>query len=118
MNNVHQLELGSTDEDYLRAKFEEFWTWYPLKKGKAKARALFMKITAQGGYSTRTLDKDSGAYLELHLEAIPDEIIEAAKAFYKTFPRKGGTDSSTYYTLDTTYCPHATTWLNQGRWED
>ena len=110
MGQVHQLNF----EDRSAEQFEDFWKWYPLKRGKAKARALFKKITAPGGMDTYTVEKDSGMRLELHLEATPQELIDAAQAFWKTLPRKAA-DS---YTPDTTYCPHATTWLNQGRWED
>jgi len=106
------MTVVSIQQQEFRTKFDEFWNWYPLKKGKPKARALFDKITSDGGLSTRTLCKDSGTYLDIHLEATPDELIDGAEKLFRSLipPNQ--------YTPDTTYCPHPTTWLNQGRWED
>lgn len=104
---------GGVTEDYNKEAFARFWEWYPLKKGKPKAREIFLKITAPGGYRTRTFDKDSGTYIDLHLTASPEQLVEAAKEFWKSLPSKGES-----YTRDTTYCPHPATWLNQGRFED
>lgn len=112
MGQVHKLELP--DADRLEA-FNSFWQWYPhhpARKKKPAARQLFMKITSKEGHQTRTLDKDSGRYIELHLKATPEEIVEGAKEFWKSLPKKEG------YTPDTTYCPAAEVWLNGGRWED
>lgn len=96
------------------AAFAEFWKWYPLKKARPKAMALFMAITGPGGYETKTLNKDSGSYIPIHLAATPDEIIEGAKRFWKSLPAV----SATSYKRDTSFCPHPATWLNQGRWSD
>lgn len=92
--------------------FDEFWRWYPLKKGKAKARTLYKLIVQPGGHDTYSVCKDSGQRLPLHLEATAQEINEACKAYYMGLPKDNA------YKVDTTYIPHATTWLNQGRWED
>jgi len=111
MSNVTQLTLPQED------RFEEFWKWYPLKKGKAKARTLFNLITRPGGYDSMTVLKEGGetiGKMPIHLEATADELIEAAKQFAKSFV----VVVNDRYKTDLTYCPHATTWLNQARWED
>jgi len=95
------------------AKFEEFWKLYPRKIGKHLARAKWEKIT-NGGLSTRTLDRDSGSYMEITLQATPDEIIEGARRY-----RDSQIDRRTYRLIDDgKFICHPATWLNQGRWDD
>ena len=112
MTNITPL-IQPTDER--ATAFNEFWKWYPhnpSRKSKAAARSLFMKITSPGGVSTRTKNKDSGGYIDIHLEATPDEIIAGCKIF-----RQGLTDRQTYK-VDSTYAPDAVVWLNGGRWDN
>lgn len=91
--------------------FEEFWKLYPRKVGKPLARAKWNAITGNG-LKTRTLDKDSGTYVEIELHASPAEIIAGAKAYreqqFVGFKLKD----------DGKFIAHPATWLNQGRWED
>lgn len=95
--------------------FDEFWKQYPRRIGKPLARAKWEAIT-NGGFQTRTLDKDSGQYVDIELHAEPAEIIEGAKR-YALRNRKKGTGEYGYVD-DGRYLCHPATWLNQGRWED
>lgn len=95
------------------ATFDDFWEAYPKKVGKPLARAKWEAIT-NGGLDTKTLDRDSGTYIEIHLQADPMEIVEGAKRY-----RKSQVDPQTYRMRDGgRYIAHPATWLNQGRWMD
>ena len=102
-DNIHQLrpEPGT---------FEEFWRVYPLKKGKPLAQAKWDAIT-NGGLRTRTLDRDSGQYVEIELQASPAELIDGAQRY-----RDRQINRNTFQ-IDPYTC-HPSTWLNQGRWLD
>jgi hypothetical protein len=91
-------------------RFDEFWKAYPKHIGKPLARAKWDSIT-NGGLTTRTLDKDSGTYVQLKLKGDPEEIIAAARRY-----NKRQTDKQTYKIKEYTCNP--ATWLNQGRWMD
>lgn len=103
-SNVVQLRPNS---------FEEFWKVYPRKVGKPLAKAKWDAITGQG-LKTRTLDKDSGTYVEIELCATPDEILAGAKIFREQQFVPGS------YKLkdDGKFIPHPSTWLNRGQWMD
>ena len=93
--------------------FEAVWKLWPNKAKKPLARAKYEAIL-KGGFQTRTLDKDSGQFIPLELEATPEAIIEGVKAYLST-----QIDKKTYRLKDEgKYIPHLATWLNQGRWED
>lgn len=95
-------------------KFEEFWSVYPKKAGKALAHAKWDAIVGPTGHRTRTLDRDSGMWVHLTLSATPGEIIEGAKRY-----RDSQIDRQTYKLKeDGKYTCHPATWLNQGRWMD
>lgn len=96
-------------------RFEEFWRVYPKRVGKPMARAKFKAITGEG-LKTRTLDKDSNTYVEIELQATPEEIIEGAKRYYER-NRLEGTGNFGFKDNGKYLC-HPATWLNQGRWED
>lgn len=102
-------------EPALSAAFEAFWRAFPKRVGKPIAKAKFMAIV-RGGYSTRTLDRDSGTYIDIHLEATPQQIIDAAKR-YEAKNRKPGIGNYSYID-DGKYLMHPATWLNRGAWED
>lgn len=94
-------------------RFEDFWRAYPKRVGKPLAKAKWDAITG-GGLKTRTLDKDSGTYVEIELKATPDEIIAGAKKYAAT-----QVDRQTYKLKDDgKFTCQPATWLNQGRWED
>ena len=92
-------------------RFDEFWDIYPRKCGKPLARAKWKAITGSG-LKTRTLDKDSGTYVEIELQASPEKIIEAAKRYRQ--------DQFIGFKLkdDGKFICMPATWLNQGRFED
>ena len=96
-------------------RFEEFWRAYPKRVGKPIAKAKFDAITS-AGLKTRTLDKDSGTFVEIELRATPQELIEGAKRYYER-NRLAGTGRFGFKD-DGKYLLHPATFLNQGRWLD
>jgi len=83
--------------------FEEFWKVYPRKQGKLLARAAFQRVTDGG----KDILVDG---MRVKLEATPEALIRAAKAFrYQMNIIEEREDQ---------HIPHASTWLNQARWED
>jgi len=105
MTNVVELKVAN--------KFNEFWDVCPKKIGKPVTKAKWDAIT-NGGLDTRTLDKDSGSFIRIHLQASADELIEGMKKY-----RKRQYDPTTYKLKeDGKFTCHPATWLNQGRWMD
>lgn len=95
--------------------FEEFWKAYPSCKrvGKPVARAKFKAIT-NGGLKTKTLDRDSGSFIELELQATPQEIIDGVKRYAARNYEKNSykwKDGGKFILMPATF-------LNQGRWMD
>lgn len=97
--------------------FDEFWQLYPYPRriGKPLARAKWQAIT-NGGLRTRTLDKDSGQYVTIELQATPEEILAGLKRYDEKCRKKGSGEYG--YTDEGKFICHPATWLNQGRWED
>ena len=94
-------------------RFDDFWREYPKKVGKPLARTKFLAII-NGGIRTRTLDKDSGQYVEIELSATAEEIIAGAKRYVDS-----QIDRNTYRLKDGgKYIPDPSRWLNSGRWMD
>jgi hypothetical protein len=95
------------------SRFAEFWSIYPKRVGKPLAKAKFDAIV-KGGFKTRTLDRDSGQFVEIEIEATADEIIAGTRRYVEslidknTFKRK----------IEDKFIPHPATFLNQGRWAD
>lgn len=111
MSNVTPLARPQLDPD----TFEAFWRAYPRKVGKPLAQAKWEAIT-NGGLRTRTLDKDSGQYVEITLQASAAEILEAAKRYDARNRKKGIGEFG--YVDDGKFICHPATWLNQGRFYD
>lgn len=110
MTNVHQL---AREPAVAPAPFEELWKLWPNKARKPIARAKYEAII-KGHYVTRTLDKDSGSYIELELTATAEQILAGARAYINS-----QIDKRTYRFFDDgRFIPHLATWLNGGRWED
>lgn len=97
--------------------FDELWLHFPpfRRDKKALCRARWDAITGDG-LQTRTLDKDSGQYVEIFLKATPEEIIAAAK-HYDVRMRGTGTERFTYKDGGK-FCVSLAVWLNQGRFLD
>lgn len=95
------------------SQFEELWALWPNKAKKVLAKAKYEAVI-RGGFKTRTLDRDSGQYVDIELSADEAAVIAGAKAYVAS-----QIDKRTYrFKDDGKYIPHLATWLNQGRWED
>ncbi len=106
MDNVVNLQTKTT--------FDDFWTACPKRAGKALCRVKWHHITNEGLH-TRTLDRDSGQYVEIELQATPDELVEGMKRYKASLLKDG---SNWELNCEARYVCHPATWLNQGRWED
>lgn len=92
--------------------FAEVWRLWPTKAKKPLARAKFLAICK--GCKTRTLDRDSGQYMEIDLQSDPEEIIAGVKAYLKS-----QVDKNTYKLKDDgRFIPYLSTFLNGGRHTD
>ena len=60
--------------------FEAIWKLWPNKAKKLVAKAKYEAIL-RGGFRTRTLDKDSGQYVELELAAPEDAILNTRRHY-------------------------------------
>ncbi len=107
--SVHQL----FEEPKPQSRFEEIWKLWPTKARKPLAKAKYDAII-HGRFKTKTLDKDSGTYVDIELEASELEIVTGVETYLKS-----QVDKNTYRLKDEgKYIPHLATWLNQGRWMD
>lgn len=111
MANLIRMAREAPDQD----SFEAFWRCYPKKVGKPLAKAKWEAIT-NGGLATRTMDKDSGSFVPITLNATPAEILEGAKRYELNNRKVGGGQFG--YKDDGKYLLHPSTFLNQGRWMD
>jgi hypothetical protein len=114
MKNAAVIDLfPTTHTEPQPSRFAEFWQVYPKRVGKPLAKAKFDAITTTG-LKTKTLDKDSGCYIEIELSATADEIIEGAKRYAKS-----QIDKNTYRLKDEgKYILNPATFLNAGRFYD
>lgn len=111
MNNV--LHLFPEPVATPVGDFESVWKLWPNKAKKVLAKAKYDAIL-KGGFHTRTLDKDSGQYVDIELSATPETILAGVRAYITS-----QIDKSTYRLKDDgRFIPHLATWLNGGRWED
>ena len=95
-------------------RFEEFWKAYPKKKiAKPLCKSKWDAITGKG-LKTRTLDKDSGTYVEIELQASPEEIIAGLKRYVDSQWDRG----ACRFKDEGKFICNPSTWLNQGRWMD
>lgn len=93
--------------------FEEVWKAYGNKAKKPLAKAKYLSIV-KGAFKTKTFEKDSNSYVEIELEATPEEILAGVKRYMAS-----QIDKKTYTIKDGgKYIPHLATFLNQGRWLD
>lgn len=115
MSNVHYLAAEIDEPVAEPSRFEELWRIWPRREKKPMAQAKYEAIVAKG-LRTRTLDKDSGQFVDLDLAASADRIIEGAKAYLKSQKKTGSGEFG--YKDDGKFIPYLSTWLNGGRWED
>ena len=106
MTNVHHIHTEAA-----QATFEDFWQLFPASRRGSKpiAQAKWNAIT-NGGLATKAKDTDSGGYVEIFLQATPEEILAGLKTYIKQRTPKES------YTVDLTYFALATTFLNRGLW--
>ena len=71
-------------------EFEKFWKTYPRKVGKAEAAKAFTKLLKGG-------------------QVDADQLTAAAQAHAQAWQQSGTSQE---------FIPHASTWLNKGRWSD
>lgn len=110
---LFQFPSQDGQKEALDKAFEEVWKNYGNKAKKPLAKAKFLAIV-KGGFKTRTLDKDSGSYVDIELEATADEILQGVKRYMVS-----QIDRKTYTIKDGgKFIPHLSTFLNQGRWMD
>lgn len=88
LGDAPKKRKGSAPEGYSQ-DFEEFWNLYPRREGKGKAFESWRRLSAE---------QRQRAQLALRNQA---EILQR-----KARDHRGN------------FCPHATTWLNQGRFDD
>lgn len=106
------VTLFPEPEKAVETRFEEVWKLWPNRAKKHLAKAKYVSILK--GLKTRTLDKDSGMYVEIELQATEDEIIDGVKAYLDSL-----IDRNTFRMKDDgKYVPHLATFLNQGRFDD
>ena len=98
-------------------RFDEFWAACPKKVDKALTRAKFAAITSERGLKTRTLDRDSGMYIEVHLKATADELIKAMRDYAWSQKADGSAFGSGVLKDGGKFTMQPATWLNRGRWE-
>lgn len=99
-------------------QFEAFWAACPKKVDKALTRAKFTAITSAQGLKTRTLDRDSGMFIEVHLKATADELIKAMWEYKSSQIVPTTINDRTPLLIEGgKFTMHPATWLNRGRWE-
>ncbi len=106
------VTLFPEPEKAVQSRFEEVWKLWPNKAKKPLAKARYDALL-RGPFKTRTLDKDSGQYVDIELEASEEEIVAGIKAYLKSQITKDFKMKD-----DGKYIPHLATFLNQGRFLD
>jgi len=104
MTNVIKLQTEGVT-------FEDFWQRFPASRRGSKPLAMAKwKAITNGGLTTNMKDNDSGQFVEVFLEATPEEILAGLKEYIKQ-----RTDPETYK-VETKFFALASTFLNRGYW--
>ena len=99
-------------------QFDAFWAACPKKVDKALTRAKFAAITSAQGLKTRTLDRDSGMFIEVHLKAAAAELIKAMRDYAWTqIVPSTRYDKTPQLVEGGKWTMQPATWLNRGRFE-
>ena len=110
MADVGQMRRAEPASD----SFDDFWRNCVKKLDKALTKAKWDAITSERGLETKMLDRDSGAYVAVHLKAAPQELIDGMKRYAKS-----QIDPNTYRIRDNgKFTCGPAVWLNRGRWMD
>lgn len=93
--------------------FDEIWFAFPKpgRKDKPLCRAKYEAITGLG-LQTNNLDRDSGGYQAVFLQATHEEILEGVLRYDDEMLDKQGA-----YGKYKPYVCNLSTFLNRGRWE-
>jgi hypothetical protein len=111
-SNVVTL-FDEAPEPKAETRFEEVWKLWPNKAKKPLAKARYEAIL-RGPFKTRTMDKDSGQFVDIEVTGTEDEMVAGIKAYLAA-----QVDKKTYRMKDDgKYIPHLSTFLNQGRFAD
>ena len=96
------------------SEFDEWWQLQFHKTGKVIAKAKWDAITSPQGCQTRILDKSTNEYIHVHLQASPQEILDAQKRQNKAFFERHGYNNE----REKQFLPRPVTWLNRGGFLD
>lgn len=115
MTNVLRLFADEPAAPPVATEFEALWKIWPRREGKAVARTKYQGIVS-GPYHSKTLDKSSGQFIDLRLNATESDILLGAKRYLESQKAKG---SGAYGYVDGgKWIPHLATWLGRAGWED
>ena len=111
--------LASNVVQITQPTFEEFWALVPMQKriDKAMCRVKFAAITSERGLTTKNLDKDSGEYVEVHLQATAAEILRGWLDYCRenaTPDTKWNPPSKMKLKEGGRFMRRPSTWLNRG----
>ena len=96
--------------------FDEWWSLQFHKTGKVMAKAKWDRITSPEGLTTRAMDKSTNEYVQIHLQASPEEIVDAQKRQNKAFFKQHGYGEEAQKAKQ--YLRRPIQYLNQGGWLD
>ena len=101
--------------------FDDFWELVPIQKriDKPLCHAKFAAITSKSGLTTKNLDKDSGEYVQVHLQAEPAIIIKAWLDYCRenaTAESRWNPPSKMVLKEGGRFMRRPATWLNRGGW--
>ena len=113
--------LASNVVPITQPTFDDFWQATPIQKriDKPLCHAKFVAITSPAGLTTKNLDKDSGEYVQVHLQANPADILRGWMAYCRenaTLDTKWGPPAKIRLKEDGRFVRRPATWLNRGGW--
>ena len=97
--------------------FDEWWSLQFHKTGKVMAKAKWDRITSPEGLTTRAMDKSTNEYVQIHLQASPQEIVDAQKRQNKALFDAYGFSGPALMEAKK-YLRRPVQWLNQGGFWD
>lgn len=107
------LQMPQTEQ----ALFDEWWKLQFHKVNRLLCRAKWLEIISPEGHATQIKDKSNNTYMDAHLQASPQEILEAQKRQNKRFFTQYGTSGPKYEEAKK-FLRRPQQWLNQGGWMD
>ena len=103
--------------------FDDFWAAVPPEKriDKPLCRAKFAAITSKAGLTTKNLDKDSGEYVEIHLQASAADILKGWVNYcreHATAETRWNPPSKMKLKEGGRFVRRPATFLNRGGWDE